>query len=110
MYCKNCGREISDNAVVCPHCGVQVKPMGGSSQSGTQGENTIAIVGFVFSFLFALVGLICSIMGYKKAVNEGAPYKGLALAGIIISAVSMVMGLIIGIIYGAAIAAVLTAV
>ena len=25
MYCKNCGKEIDDNAVVCPHCGVQQK-------------------------------------------------------------------------------------
>ena len=25
MHCKNCGKEIDDNAVVCPHCGVQQK-------------------------------------------------------------------------------------
>ena len=24
MFCKNCGKEIADNAVVCPFCGVQV--------------------------------------------------------------------------------------
>lgn len=23
MFCKNCGREIDDRAVVCPHCGIQ---------------------------------------------------------------------------------------
>lgn len=22
MFCKNCGKEINDNAVVCPECGV----------------------------------------------------------------------------------------
>lgn len=104
MFCKNCGNEVSDNAVVCPRCGVQIKAMDNKSQTG---ENTIAIVGFVFSFLIALVGLICSIMGYKKSVNEGAPYKGLALAGIIISVVSMVLSFIIMIIYGAAIATLL---
>lgn len=27
MYCKNCGQEIDDNAVVCPHCGVQQKDL-----------------------------------------------------------------------------------
>lgn len=27
MYCKNCGQEINDNAVVCPHCGVQQKDL-----------------------------------------------------------------------------------
>ncbi len=25
MFCKNCGAEINDNAVVCVKCGVQVK-------------------------------------------------------------------------------------
>lgn len=24
MYCKNCGKEISDNSVRCPWCGVEV--------------------------------------------------------------------------------------
>lgn len=27
MYCKNCGQEINDNAVVCPLCGVQQKDL-----------------------------------------------------------------------------------
>lgn len=22
MFCKNCGQEIDDKAVICPHCGV----------------------------------------------------------------------------------------
>lgn len=22
MYCKNCGNEIDDKAVICPNCGV----------------------------------------------------------------------------------------
>ena len=25
MFCKNCGQEIDDKAVVCPHCGVAQK-------------------------------------------------------------------------------------
>ena len=26
-YCTECGKEISSKAVVCPHCGVQIKPL-----------------------------------------------------------------------------------
>ena len=26
-YCTECGKEISSEAVVCPHCGVQLKPL-----------------------------------------------------------------------------------
>ena len=95
MYCENCGREIDDRAVVCPNCGVATGRRG--VQASNDG-NAVAIVGFVFSFLIAIVGLICSIVGYKKAKNEGAPYGGLALAGIIISAVSMALAVLIYII------------
>lgn len=59
------------------------------NQAPAQQGNTIAIVGFILSFFVAIAGLICSIMGYKAAKNNGAPYGGLALAGIIISSVSM---------------------
>jgi len=27
MYCKNCGKEIDDKAIVCVHCGVETKNM-----------------------------------------------------------------------------------
>lgn len=101
MFCRNCGSNISDDAVICPHCGVPVNSQGvkpvANSQSSQDG-NAVAIVGFVMSFCVALAGLICSIIGYRKAVNEGAPHKGLALAGIIISAVNMFLGFILGII------------
>lgn len=105
MFCMNCGREINDNAVFCPHCGVRLKPM--STSNSASDENSLAIVGFVFSFFIAIVGLICSIIGYRKSVNEGAPNKGLALAGIAISIVSMALGFIITVVYCVAFAAVL---
>lgn len=88
MYCKNCGSQIDDNAVACPHCGVATSRVAAAADYCDR-SNTIAIVGFVFSFLIAIVGLVCSIIGYKAAKNEGKDHGGLALAGIIISAVSM---------------------
>ncbi len=103
MYCGNCGREIDDKAVICPHCGVAV----GRKNVQTEEGNTLAIVGFIFSFFIALVGLICSILGYKKSKNEGAPHQGLALAGIIISAVSIGLTILIYIIVIAAVGATL---
>lgn len=102
MYCDNCGREIDDRAVICPHCGVAV---GKRAMQNVEQSNTLAIVGFVLSFFIALAGLICSILGYKKSKNEGAPHKGLALAGIIISAVSIGLAVLIYIIVFAAIGA-----
>lgn len=89
MYCRNCGKEIDDKAIVCPHCGV-----GTDNSSYEQPSNTIATVGFVFSFIIAIVGLICSIIGFIKAPQCGGKGRGLALAGIIISVVSMVLAFI----------------
>ncbi len=109
MFCHNCGKEIDDNAFVCPHCGVIVgnkdAANGTNANSAntnatngtnaqTTGSNTIATVGFVLSFFIAIAGLICSIIGYRNAPQYGGKGKGLALAGIIISAVSMAIALI----------------
>jgi len=65
----------------------------GSDYNQQKKTNTIAIVGFIFSFLFALVGLILSIIGLKKSkkLNSG---KGLSIAGIIISSLSLIFGFI----------------
>ena len=98
MYCKNCGQQVNDNAVICPHCGCQIQSIGQANNNADvsqQKTNTIAIVGFVLSFIIALAGLICSIIGYNKAKNEGLNHKNLALAGIIISAVNMVLGFVL---------------
>ncbi len=91
MYCKNCGKEIDDKAIVCPYCGVQV----GSVQQQQSGTNVVAIVGFIFAFLMPLVGLICSIIGKNKADEYGGNGRGLATAGIVISIIEMVLVIVI---------------
>ncbi|WP_251545937.1 zinc-ribbon domain-containing protein [Pumilibacter intestinalis] len=93
MFCKNCGSSIDDKAVVCPKCGVPVGE--GYVKKATDKSNPIAIVGFILSFFIALAGLICSIIGYNKAKNENRDYGGLALAGIIISLISIFLVIII---------------
>lgn len=98
MFCKNCGQEIDDKAVVCPHCGVAVYSTGPApvpAQPVQDDSNPIAVVGFVCSFLIPIVGLICSIIGLTKANKEGRKYKGLAIAGIVISVINWVVGIII---------------
>ncbi len=88
MFCRNCGKEIDDKAVVCPHCGVATGvPL--PSEATHSEMNTLAIVGFILSFFVAIAGLVCSILGKKKANELGGNGKGLATAGIVISIVSM---------------------
>lgn len=91
MFCKNCGKEIDDKAAICIYCGVSTSYNEKPQQEAT---NVLAIVGFILSFFISIAGLICSIIGYKRAPDFGGKGKGLALAGIIISAVSMAISLI----------------
>ena len=96
MYCKKCGAQIDDDAYVCIHCGTLVKELpqetafaqNGAVQTGKK-TNGMAIAGFVCSFLFALLGLIFSIIGMKQCKERGDNGYGLAKAGMIISIVWM---------------------
>lgn len=101
MFCRNCGSQIDDRAVICPHCGIPTDNMNSKNYSANK-QNTIAIVGFILSFFVAIAGLVCSIIGYKAAKNEGKDGGGLALAGIIISAISIGLSIILAIILIAA--------
>lgn len=92
MFCKNCGKEVDDRAVVCPNCGVQLAEM--DSNKSSNETCTMAIVGLILSFFISIAGLICSIIGYKKCKEENLNGKGLAIAGIIISVASMVLSVI----------------
>ena len=108
MYCKRCGQQLDNIATACPNCGAPTENYNQAPVAPAEKpSNTIALVGFILSFFIALPGLICSIIGFRKAKNEGLDRKGLALAGIIISAVSMVIGFIVSMMYTSAILAAL---
>ena len=56
--------------------------------------STLAIIGFILSFIFAPAGLIACIRALKKIKKTGEGGKGLAIAGIIISAFGTVIVLL----------------
>ncbi len=104
MFCNHCGKQVDNDTVFCPFCGGRVgdapaqktaQPQYAAppQQAAPPQDNTIAIVGFIFSFFGGLIGLICSIIGYSNA-KKGAPHKSLALAGIIISCL-WIVGIVI---------------
>ena len=57
--------------------------------------NTMAVVGFIFSFLISIVGLILCIIAKNQIKTRGERGDGLATAGIIISIASMVLAVIL---------------
>lgn len=96
MFCKNCGKEIDDSAVVCPNCGVATEKMAQSQPVASQ-KNTMALVGFIFSFFSSVIGLILSIVGLvnSKKPEYNGDGRGLAIAGIILSCISTAFYIII---------------
>ena len=55
---------------------------------------TLGIVGLILAFFCSLIGLIISIIAYRQSQQAG--YKNnIALAGIIVGAISLVFGLIL---------------
>lgn len=121
MFCRNCGNHMEENAQFCPACGTKVvddsqsdpfasgEKYGDSTNRGTPNtppyyqepvtttNNILAIVGFVLSFFIPIAGFICSIIAYKNSANYNVQYKGLALAGIIISVCELFLIFVIAI-------------
>ena len=67
MFCKNCGNQIADAAVVCPKCGV---PVAGKSVAQASGKVPNHMVGAILSTLFCcqIGGIIANV--YAAQLNS----------------------------------------
>ena len=120
-FCTSCGSEVHEGDNVCSNCGTPIKKdtdtpvqQGNTTvvvnQVQPKKSNGMATAGFVLSLIsllccspLSIVGLILSIVGMTKAKDCDGNGKGLAIAGIIISAIAIVFCIIALLIYGAAI-------
>ena len=67
MFCKNCGNQIADAAVVCPKCGV---PVAGKSVAPATEQVPNHMVGAILTALFCCqIGGIVAIV-YAAQVNS----------------------------------------
>jgi hypothetical protein len=70
---------------------------------------TLGIVGLIVAIFFNLIGLIISVIAYNQ--SKAAGYKNTpAFVGIIVGAVLLVLGIIIGIIYFVTLGAIVSSV
>ena len=79
MFCKYCGKEIADEAVICVGCG---RPVAEAKAAPAKAEavfsdgevkkesNGLMTAACVLSFLVPIVGLILSIVGLSKAKTK----------------------------------------
>lgn len=89
-YCKNCGSQIDDKAVICPQCGVQQEPVAAGDDSGS--------IGWAFlGCCIPLVGLILFLV-WRDTRPNAAKKAGIgALVSVLISVAFYVATAIIGI-------------
>ena len=102
MFCKNCGNQIADAAVVCPKCGV---PVSGKSVASATEQVPNHMVGAILTALFCCqIGGIVAIV-YAAQVNsklargdiEGARAASKTANTWIM--VSIITGVLFGVIY-----------
>lgn len=91
MFCKNCGKEINDNAYVCPYCGIKVERVTDSSKADADSGSKAGWG--ILSFIIPLVGLILFLM-WKNERPQTAKVCGIC------ALVSFIASIVIGIIYG----------
>lgn len=104
-YCKHCGKEIDDKAVVCIYCGCATNDTEVSSgnvqhsKSSDNNSNMMSVVGLVISCVSLIValfgtvaigGIIVSTIGLVKSKQKNGAGKGMAIAGIIVGGLSLI--------------------
>lgn len=90
-FCKNCGAQIDDRAVICPKCGVPQ-----NSQPSAQGSDNGGFLWSLLGFCVPLVGLILFLVWKDtKPVTGKAAGVG-ALVSVIVWVVFYVLALIFG--------------
>ena len=92
-YCKSCGAELVDDAVICPKCGVATGD-GSTGFGGERKQNTLGVVGFILSFFTGPVAFIVSLIGLIQGKKKGEKV-GFAIAGLVLSAISLVFAIIL---------------
>ncbi len=99
-YCQKCGKEIMDEAVICPNCGCAT---GNANLANNTQADTNSIGWAILGFFIPLVGLILYLIWKDTRPNDAKKAGKGALIGVIVNVViSIVYGVIIGSIIGGA--------
>ena len=95
MYCSSCGKEINDEAVVCVHCGCDLKKKKVFITVDSDNVGWIAL-----GFFIPLAGLIVY-LNYKDTdkIQAESAGKG-AIVGFCSNIISFVYGSLIGTLFG----------
>lgn len=92
-FCKNCGAEIDDRAVICPKCGVAQQTAPAVPPVVDSGSFGWAVLGFCIP----LVGLILFLVWKDTKPLSGKKAGVGALVAVILSVVVYILAAVLGI-------------
>lgn len=106
-FCESCGKELLDEAIVCPNCGCSTETKGSSKNNITIVEPAsktsviLGIIGIVGGVLFAILGHICSIIAIIIGIIDCTKKKKptgliIGIIGEVVSIFSSIIGAVIG--------------
>jgi len=93
MYCRYCGKEVKDKAVVCTGCGHPIESIDGKTVEGEQ-WSLLVMAGLVAATLFVPpIGLVFGIMGL---MDEAKKVQGAILTTIGVFMTLLMTAIILG--------------
>lgn len=69
-FCTKCGKEIFDEAVICPHCGCAVDTVQNNASQDNRSEDSVSIGLCVLAALIPLFGIIYWPVNHKKTPKK----------------------------------------
>ena len=90
-YCRKCGAQIDDEAVICPHCGVEQVPGTLRKNDNDDGSFIWAVIGFLLPIIGILLFAIWHSDRPKSAKMAGMGALVSILASVIIVLIVLVI-------------------
>ena len=98
MFCKNCGSQIDDNAVACPHCGVATDNFY-MNRGIAPSYNDAPSGGFaVLCFFFPVIGLILYIIWHDTMPLRARSCGKGAITGVIVEVVLVILMVVLAVV------------
>lgn len=62
MFCKKCGKEVNDEAMVCVHCGCSIK----EDETKKDLNESKTVIGVLMGLFLGIIGLVIGICLYPS--------------------------------------------
>jgi len=93
-YCPSCGKQLADNAAMCPGCGHMFQPVGPTAKVPDPAD--APSTGYAFlGFFFPIVGLILYLVWQDNFPKRGKSAGKGALIGVIAGVIFAILYVIV---------------